>query len=137
VLLKYLTIITVGFETLLDEMVAAKQIKAKTKWKEVYPRFANDSRYLDLLGNPGSSPIELFWDVVDGLDQELDSHAHLVEKVLQAMNFSFTLETSLEEFLSIIRNDLSLQGLTLEQMSSVHQHVGPVSPPYDGSIANF
>ncbi|KAF9511238.1 hypothetical protein BS47DRAFT_1377241 [Hydnum rufescens UP504] len=112
-----------GFKTLLDEMVAAKQIKAKTKWKEVYPRFANDSRYLDLLGNPGSSPIELFWDVVDGQDQELDSHTHLVEKVLQGKNFSFTLETSLEEFLSVLQNDPSLQGLNLEQMSSVHQHL--------------
>ena len=54
-------------------MVESGQIKARTKWKQVYPTFANDNRYLDMLGNPGSNPIELFWDIVDALDQKLDA----------------------------------------------------------------
>ena len=118
-------------------MLAVKHIKAKTKWKEVYPRFADDPRYLDLLGNPGSSPIELFWDVVDGLDQELESHAHLVEKVLQAKNFTFTFETSVDEFRSVVQNDQSLQSLTEEQLRNVHQHVSMISALFDKPLADL
>jgi hypothetical protein len=32
-----------------------------------------------MLGNPGSNPLELFWDVVDGLDQKLDAKIAVVE----------------------------------------------------------
>ncbi|KAI0367020.1 hypothetical protein BV20DRAFT_1123833 [Pilatotrama ljubarskyi] len=62
-----------AFRELLNGLVESGQIKARTKWKQVYPTFANDNRYLDMLGNPGSNPIELFWDIVDALDQKLDA----------------------------------------------------------------
>ena len=32
-------------------------IKARCKWKDVYPLFQDDERYLKLLGEPGSNPI--------------------------------------------------------------------------------
>ena len=58
-------------KALLKELVDAGKLKARSKWKEVYPSFSDDKRYLDMLGNPGSNPLELFWDVVDDLDQKL------------------------------------------------------------------
>jgi hypothetical protein len=36
-----------------------------------------------MLGNPGSNPLELFWDVVDGLDQKLDAKISAVEGVIR------------------------------------------------------
>jgi pre-mRNA-processing factor 40 len=30
-----------------------------------------------MLGNPGSNPLELFWDVVDMFDQQLDTMINL------------------------------------------------------------
>ena len=35
-----------------------------------------------MLGNPGSNPLELFWDVVDALDQRLDKKIAIVEEAL-------------------------------------------------------
>jgi pre-mRNA-processing factor 40 len=70
----------------LQELVASGEIKARSKWKHVYPKFSSDSRYLDMLGRPGSNPIELFWDVVDDLDQKLDAKIATVEAAIKRYN---------------------------------------------------
>lgn len=36
-----------------------------------------------MLGNPGSNPLELFWDVVDVLDQKLDLKLVVIEDALK------------------------------------------------------
>jgi len=62
--------------------VDAGVIKARTKWKEVYPLFKDDERYLNMLGNPGSNQLELFWDVVDALDQKLEAKIAVVTEAI-------------------------------------------------------
>lgn len=39
-----------------------------------------------MLGKPGSNPIELFWDVVDDLDQKLDAKIATVEAAIKRYN---------------------------------------------------
>jgi pre-mRNA-processing factor 40 len=71
---------------LLEDLVEAGKIRARTKWKEIYPLFSGDERYLSMLGNPGSNPLELFWDLVDNLDQKLDEKIAVVEETILAHN---------------------------------------------------
>lgn len=68
---------------MLQELVDSGRIKARTKWKTIYPKLSDDNRYLAMLGNPGSNPLELFWDVVDGLDQKLDTKIAVVEHAIR------------------------------------------------------
>ncbi|KZV61624.1 hypothetical protein PENSPDRAFT_759298, partial [Peniophora sp. CONT] len=75
-----------GFKELLKELKDAGKITARAKWKDVYPIFADDERYNNLLGKPGSNPIELFWDVVDELDQQLDAKVAVAERALKRHN---------------------------------------------------
>ncbi|KAJ7178563.1 hypothetical protein C8R43DRAFT_913533 [Mycena crocata] len=75
-----------GFKELLEELVGASEIKARTKWKDVYPLFRSDERYLGMLGNPGSNPLELFWDVLDVLDQKLEKKIAVVEEAIGRYN---------------------------------------------------
>ncbi|EGN92268.1 hypothetical protein SERLA73DRAFT_164152 [Serpula lacrymans var. lacrymans S7.3] len=82
-----------GFKNLLAELVDQGKIKARTKWKQVYPSFAKDERYLNILGNPGSNPLELFWDLVDGLDQKLDAKIVIIEEVMRKYNSDMTPRT--------------------------------------------
>ena len=81
-----------------------------------------------MLGNPGSNPLELFWDTVDTLDQALDQKIAVVEEAIarynaekdaledkaaekqdeahemhNAVRFSVAPETTAEEFLSVIK----------------------------------
>ncbi len=101
-----------GFRELLQELVGAGEIKARTKWKEVYPLFKDDARYLDLLGYPGSNALELFWDVVDVFDQKLDRKIGVVEDAIKRVNekmdvggggmFEVTALMSWEDFVRVV-----------------------------------
>lgn len=134
-------------QELLNELVKSGEIKARTKWKEVYPGFANDPRYLGMLGNPGSNPIELFWDVVDALDQRLDTKIAIAEGAIKRHNqaledkmkedsdnapadgaagtFEVGPQTIEEEFLSIVKadEDESIKTLADEDLSEIYHSV--------------
>jgi pre-mRNA-processing factor 40 len=70
----------------MQQFVNEGKIKARTKWKHIYSSLSNDDRYLGMLGNPGSNPLELFWDVVDGLDQKLDAKLAAVNDAIRKHN---------------------------------------------------
>ena len=46
-----------------------------------------------MLGRPGSNPIELFWDVVDDLDQKLDAKIATVEAAIKRYNSKLSSDT--------------------------------------------
>ncbi|KAF9466036.1 hypothetical protein BDZ94DRAFT_1251953 [Collybia nuda] len=75
-----------AFKELLQSLVDSGEIKARTKWKEIYPIFRDNDRYLGMLSNPGSNPLELFWDAVDILDQKLDEKIAIVETAIERYN---------------------------------------------------
>lgn len=128
-------------------------MKARTKWKDVYPSFSDDIRYLDMLGNHGSNPLELFWDLVDNLDQQLDAKIAVAEgaikrhsKKLEAqqekqvpegkeMNlFKISPETSEEEFLAVIQGneDEDVRKLSMQDLQESYQTVSQRSSSTDG-----
>lgn len=122
-------------------MVSSGKIKARSKWKEVYPIFADDERYLSLLGNPGSNPLELFWDAVDALDQELDRKITVVEAAFERHNvqeaqkkgedrdkvvgFVVDPETTEEEFRSVVEAnaDEAVHALMKEDLVEIYTTV--------------
>ena len=76
----------------MQQLVNEGKIKARTKWKTVYPLFSTDDRYLGMFGNPGSNPLELFWDCVEGLDQKFDAKLSVVNDVIHRHNAKLQLE---------------------------------------------
>ncbi|KZT65748.1 hypothetical protein DAEQUDRAFT_768584 [Daedalea quercina L-15889] len=134
-----------AFRDVLQELVRSGHIKARTKWKDVYPAFADDPRYLNILGNPGSNPLELFWDLVDDLDQKLDARIAIVEDAIKRFNkqfeqadgdvqmadgpengakpFKFTPQTTLAEFLAIVKkdNDEVVRKLTSDDHDEIYR----------------
>ncbi|KAL1726570.1 hypothetical protein EV714DRAFT_287125 [Schizophyllum commune] len=94
-----------AFKALLQELVDNGTIKARSKWKEVYPLFKDDERYLNMLGNPGSNPLELFWDRVDELDQVLDKKMEMEDVAEHEKRQEITPETTEEEFLGMVKDD--------------------------------
>lgn len=70
------------FIDLLSELRSAGKIKAGSKWSEVYPSFESDERYQNILGQPGSTPLDLFWDIVEEAERALRSVRNDVLDVL-------------------------------------------------------
>jgi pre-mRNA-processing factor 40 len=109
-------------QALLQELLDQNKIKAKSMWKEVYPLFKDDSRYLNILGNPGSTPLELFWDAVDKLDQVFDVKAAKVKAALKEKDLQFGSETTVEEFTAALQQ-VSIPDVSNEDLHNIYQWV--------------
>lgn len=79
-----------------------------------------------MLGKPGSNPIELFWDVVDNLDQKLDAKIATTEAAIKRYNsklstdaegssqaWSVQPETTEAEFLKVVQENGDEETATL------------------------
>ena len=53
------------FAELLQELRDSGKIKAGTKWKDIQPLIEDDQRYVAMLGQSGSTPLDLFWDIIE------------------------------------------------------------------------
>jgi pre-mRNA-processing factor 40 len=60
-----------NFIELLKELKAQGKVKAGSKWMNIYPLIHEDPRYLAMLGNSGSTPLDLFWDMVEEEERSL------------------------------------------------------------------
>lgn len=70
------------FNNLLTELKNAGKIKAGAKWSQVYPLLESDERYTNMLGQSGSSPLDLFRDMVEEDERALRTTRNLVLDVL-------------------------------------------------------
>jgi pre-mRNA-processing factor 40 len=70
------------FLGLLHELKKNNKIKAGSKWSQVHPMIAEDERYTAMLGQSGSTPLDLFWDLVEEEERALRSTRNDVLDVL-------------------------------------------------------
>jgi pre-mRNA-processing factor 40 len=70
------------FLDLLQELKAANKIKAGSKWSQIHPLIMEDERYQAMLGQSGSTPLDLFWDMVEEEERALRSTRNDVLDVL-------------------------------------------------------
>lgn len=93
------------FLDLLQELKAAGEIKAGAKWMNVHAKIHNDPRYIALLGQPGSTPLDLFWDMVEEEERALRLVRNDVYDVLEDKRFEITTKSTLSEFLDLMSTD--------------------------------
>ena len=86
------------FKELLEQLRDSNHITAGTTWKSIYPVIAEDERYLKMLGQPGSSPLDLFWDMVDEMDLQFEDELRQIEDVLADKKFVITEAVEYEQF---------------------------------------
>jgi pre-mRNA-processing factor 40 len=56
---------------LLKEVRSQGKIKAGSKWMDIRPLFQDDARYQGILGQAGSTPLDLFWDMLEEEERSL------------------------------------------------------------------
>jgi pre-mRNA-processing factor 40 len=54
-----------AFMNLLNELRESGKLRNGTKWKEIHGTIQDDPRYVAMLGQSGSSPLDLFWDALE------------------------------------------------------------------------
>jgi pre-mRNA-processing factor 40 len=71
------------FMDLLQNLRGQGKIKAGTKWMTILPEIEEDPRYVALLGQAGSTPLDLFWDMVESEERALRCRRNDVYDVLE------------------------------------------------------
>jgi pre-mRNA-processing factor 40 len=87
-----------GFKALLSELADSGKLRRESLWKDLYGSIKNDERYLNLLGISGSSPLDLFMDVVDDLGVEVEGAKAKIDKCLKELEKEIKVETTFEEY---------------------------------------
>lgn len=87
-----------AFIAFLHELKHDGILTRQSKWKELYPRIKKDERYENLLGMQGSSPLDLWMDVVDDMQDEVERAAEKIEQALKRDAHILTVETKPDEY---------------------------------------
>lgn len=127
------------FKDLLQELKSAGKIKAGTKWMDIHPLVEKDDRYTDILGQSGSSPLDLFWDVVEDEERALRTTRNDVLDVLdvceerhhqerkangrQDKRFEIQQKTLFEEFRTLMQTDRRTANIDRDTLSLIFERV--------------
>ncbi|KAK5134431.1 hypothetical protein LTR08_006478 [Meristemomyces frigidus] len=112
-----------AFRQLLNEMLAHGKIKAGSKWQDFLPLVANDERYTHLIGTPGSSPLDLFWDLVEDEERKLRSKRNDALDVLEDKRYEMIVATTVDEFADVMRTDPRTSVFTSEETRMVYDRL--------------
>lgn len=113
------------FNELLDELVRADQISAGTTWQSVYPLVANEPRYTDLLGVAGSTPLDLFWDLVDELDVRAEENQLVIEAVAKERGVHVDEDSKEDDFFNGVKDDARLAKMDYAAIRATFDKVRP------------
>jgi len=94
-----------AFKELLRELCNSHVINVRSKWKEIYPYIQNDPRYLDMLGQSGSTPLELFWDTVQRIADSCYHDKQAVMELIKTYDIKITPDLNFPLFLSKFPSD--------------------------------
>ena len=79
-----------AFLGLLREKRAQGVIKAGSKWSALLPQIEDDPRYVAMLGQSGSTPLDLFWDMIEEEERALRGRRNDVYDVLEVRTLLHT-----------------------------------------------
>ncbi|KRZ61796.1 WW domain-containing protein [Trichinella nativa] len=94
-----------AFQQMLDEMYKMGVLTCHSLWRVLYPTFAKDPRFTEMLGQPGSTPLDLFKFYVINLKERFDSDKRILKTILKEKKFNVEVETAYEEFLKQVQDD--------------------------------
>ncbi|KAF1972884.1 hypothetical protein BU23DRAFT_466556 [Bimuria novae-zelandiae CBS 107.79] len=112
-----------GFKQLLRELQNAGKLGTGTKWKEIHPLVEDDARYTAMLGQTGSSPIDLFWDVIEAEEQKFRALRRVALDALLDERYEVTTSTPYEEFVDVMRANPRTKHINDQTMKNIFDYV--------------
>ncbi|XP_058164256.1 pre-mRNA-processing factor 40 homolog B isoform X7 [Dasypus novemcinctus] len=72
-----------AFQTFLDELHETGQLHSMSTWMELYPAVSTDVRFANMLGQPGSTPLDLFKFYVEELKARFHDEKKIIKDILK------------------------------------------------------
>ncbi|KAJ5741489.1 Formin binding protein (FNB3) [Penicillium manginii] len=108
---------------LLKEVRSQGKIKAGSKWMDIRPLFQDDARYQGILGQAGSTPLDLFWDMLEEEERSLRGPRNDVLDVLDDKRFEVTSSTPYEDFSAIMTADRRTSKIDADILQLIFQRI--------------
>ncbi|CAO3607198.1 unnamed protein product [Mucor hiemalis] len=113
-----------GFRELLHELLSSNQINVRTLWKDIYPLIKDDSRYTSAVGLVDSTPIDMFWDILDDLDEQLYHQKKAVYGALKKADFEVDLETNFDDYMKALDVEERVKAeISFENLKFIFEHL--------------
>merc|ERR1719228_496707 len=94
-----------AMNTVLDELHEAGRLTSMSLWCELYPVVSQDPRFHALLGQPGSTPLDLFKYYVEDLKARFSDEKKIIKEILKEKSYEIQSGTSFETFAGIVCED--------------------------------
>ncbi|XP_022656646.1 pre-mRNA-processing factor 40 homolog B-like isoform X2 [Varroa destructor] len=94
-----------GFQALLADLHDKGKLTSMSLWSELYPVIRSDPRFNNMLGQPGSTPLDLFKFFVAELKDRLIDEKKIIKEILREKNFTVEVDTQFEQFVTVISED--------------------------------
>lgn len=94
-----------GFLALLDSLHEEGKLTSMSLWVELYPIISIDLRFSAMLGQPGSTPLDLFKFYVENLKARFHDEKKIIKEILKEGDFNVKADTTFEEFATVVCED--------------------------------
>ncbi|XP_013142827.1 PREDICTED: pre-mRNA-processing factor 40 homolog A isoform X2 [Papilio polytes] len=94
-----------NFLALLDNLHEEGKLTSMSLWVELYPVISADIRFSAMLGQSGSTPLDLFKFYVENLKARFHDEKKVIKEILKEKAFEVKPDTTFEEFATIVCED--------------------------------
>jgi len=94
-----------AFNLLLDELHEQGKLTSMSLWVELYSAISSDSRFTSCLGQPGSTPLDLFKFYVEELKARFSDEKKIIKDILKEKDYDMSPDTTFEDFATIVCED--------------------------------
>ncbi|KAF9902086.1 hypothetical protein EC991_005292 [Linnemannia zychae] len=112
-----------AFKELLTELRTTGQLNARSCWMQIHPLIKEDPRYISILGQPGSTPMELFWDLIEDLDERLYQDRKMIQNVLTSMDYQVQPETTFDKFQAVVSKQEKAADILTEDLKLIFEQL--------------
>lgn len=94
-----------AFLALLDGLHEEGKLTSMSLWVELYPMISADIRFSAMLGQQGSTPLDLFKFYVENLKARFHDEKKVIKEILKESDFIVGAGTSFEKFATVVCED--------------------------------
>lgn len=100
-----------NFIKLLTELHERKKLDSTSLWADLYPIISKDPRYTTMLGQPGSTTLDLFKFYLEDLKSTMHDDKKAIKDLLRTSRFDVETDTSYEKFHALITSNERTRGI--------------------------
>lgn len=120
-----------AFRALLADLESKGEITHKTTWQSTLAKMKDEPAYIELCGLPGSSPLDLWMDLVDDMGEAVAATVNKVYSAVEKAGRRIELGLSEQEFADLIKElhlrafvDEKLQKQVYDEVSQRDRFIG-------------